>query len=168
MDVDASGKHATEHCRQATVDDLPRIAELADTLLAETVDTKGGPIWSSREARPAPHLDSYRALIERDDTCMVVGTIDEVVVGFGVAEIEPLRTGADLGVVTDLYVEPEARGIGVGEAIIDCLLAFCGERGCIGVDALALPGARATKNFFEGHGFTARALLMHHKLSTDP
>lgn len=164
MARDAAQEHASEHCRPAADVDLSRIAELADVLVAESADAKGGPIWSSREARPAPHLDSYRALLDRDDASLVVGTIDDVVVGFGAAEIERLRTGADLGVITDLYVEPEARGIGVGEAMIDALLAFCTERGCIGVDALALPGARATKNFFEGHGFTARALLMHHKL----
>ena len=32
------------------------------------------------------------------------------------------------------------------------------------VDAIALPGHRATKNFFEEHHFTARALTMHHRL----
>ena len=31
-------------------------------------------------------------------------------------------------------------------------------------DAMALPGHRATKNFFEAHGFTARALVMHRRL----
>jgi hypothetical protein len=37
-------------------------------------------------------------------------------------------------------------------------------RGCSGVDATALPGNRATKNFFEESGFTARLLVMHHRL----
>ena len=32
------------------------------------------------------------------------------------------------------------------------------------VDAFALPGHRATKNFFEEEGFTARALIMHRPL----
>lgn len=36
--------------------------------------------------------------------------------------------------------------------------------GCTGVDALALPGARATKNFFEENGFTARLLVVHRRL----
>ena len=164
MTLDAPGERSSEHCRLATSDDLARIAELAGTLVAESTDAKGGPIWSSREARPAPHLDSYRALLDVGDAQVVVGTIDDVVVGFGAVEIERLRTSANLGVVTDLYVEPQARAIGVGEAMIDALLAFCVEHNCIGVDALALPGARATKNFFEGHSFTARALVMHRPL----
>lgn len=155
---------AGEHCRSATTGDLDRIAELAVTLVREADDAKGGRIWSSREARPAPHLDSYQALFKREDAHIVVGVIDDVVVGFGVAEIEELRTGERLGVISDLYVEPAARAIGVGEGMITELLEFCTERRCIGVDALALPGARATKNFFEGQGFSARALLMHKPL----
>jgi hypothetical protein len=46
----------------------------------------------------------------------------------------------------------------------DDLVAFCATRGCTGIDALALPGHRTTKNFFEGFGFTARALVMHREL----
>jgi hypothetical protein len=36
------------------------------------------------------------------------------------------------------------------------------------VDVIALPGHRATKNFFEEQGFTARAIVMHHGLDPDP
>ena len=43
-------------------------------------------------------------------------------------------------------------------------LAWMGRIGCTGVDALALPGARATKNFFEENGFTARLLVVHRPL----
>ena len=37
----------------------------------------------------------------------------------------------------------------------------------MGIDATALPGNRATKNFFEAHGFTARLLVMHHALAQE-
>ena len=95
---------------------------------------------------------------------MVVGTIDDVVLGFGAVVVEELRSGVRLGVVTDLFVEPEAREVAVGEAMVVALTTRCEERGCVGVDATALPGNRAAKNFFETHGFTARALTMHHRL----
>jgi len=106
-------------------------------------------------------------LLERDDAHVVVGTIDDFVVGYGVVVREQLRSGTRLGVVTDLFVEAEARAVGVGDSIADALTACCRTWGCAGVDALALPGHRATKNFFEGHGFTARALTMHHHLEPD-
>ena len=47
--------------------------------------------------------------------------------------------------------------------MIERVLAWCRDRQCVGVDAVALPGHRATKNFFEEFGFTARALVMHHR-----
>ena len=47
---------------------------------------------------------------------------------------------------------------------MDQLLEWFRGRGCNGVDATALPGNRATKNFFEMSGFTARLLVMHHRM----
>jgi hypothetical protein len=47
---------------------------------------------------------------------------------------------------------------------MEAILAWCGEQGCNAVDAYALPGDRQTKNFFEESGFTARLLVMHHRL----
>lgn len=150
--------------RPATVDDLPRIVELARLLRHELVPMKGGALWSSREALAEPLDDAYAKLLERDDALVVVGTVDETVVGFGVVTLEHLRTGETLGVISDLYVEPGARAVGVGESMADEMVAFCAARGCMGIDTLALPGHRAAKNFFEESGFTARAIVMHRLL----
>ena len=38
-------------------------------------------------------------------------------------------------------------------------------QGCFGVDSLALPGDRHTKNFFESFGLVARAIIVHRSLS---
>ena len=94
----------------------------------------------------------------------MVGTIDDVVIGYALARAEVLRDGTQLGVIDDLFVEEGARAVGVGEAMIGALVEWCGERGCRGIDAMALPGHRAAKNFFEESGFTARKLVMHHVL----
>jgi GNAT superfamily N-acetyltransferase len=93
------------------------------------------------------------------------GTIDDVVVGYAIVRREELRTGEVLAVVDGLYVEEEARQVGVGEALMEQVLAWATARGCTGVDAIALPGSRATKNFFEESGFTARLLVMHRRLA---
>ena len=69
--------------------------------------------------------------------------------------------------VDELFVEPEARGVGVGEAMMDLLVAWCVERGCVGIDAVALPGDRDTKNFFETFGLKARAIVVHRPLEPD-
>jgi ribosomal protein S18 acetylase RimI-like enzyme len=154
-----------EGCRPATPDDLPRIVELARLLRHELLPMKGGALWSNREALAEPLDDAYAALLGRDDALVVVGTVDEAVVGFGLVTLERLRTGETLGVISDLFVEPDARAVGVGESMADELVAFCAARGCTGIDALALPGHRAAKNFFEDSGFTARAIVMHRILT---
>ena len=48
--------------------------------------------------------------------------------------------------------------------MMDAVLTWCAERGSGGIDAIALPGDRATKNFFERFGLTARAIVVHRVL----
>jgi GNAT superfamily N-acetyltransferase len=156
-----------EDCRPAQPGDVAQVATLARAMRAELEPLKGGRVLLDREARGEPLEDAYQAALDADDTYLVVGSLDNVVVGFGAVEVEKLRSGATLGVITDLFVDVEARSVGVGELIAKALVAYCTDRGCIGVDARALPGHRATKNFFEEQGFTARALVMHHVLQPE-
>ena len=153
-----------EHARPARDDELPRVLELAHELRDELRAMRGGALWETREARVQPTLEAFKALLAREDARIVIGALDDVVVGYGTAELEQLRDGAVLGIIGDLYVEPEARAVGVGELIADALVAFCVDAGCTGIDAFALPGHREAKNFFERAGFTARALVMHKRL----
>ena len=154
-----------EAARPATTADLDRLAALTAEAVSEQAGDRGGAVWSVREARPLPAKESLAADLERDDTLVLAGTIDDVVVGYAVVHVEQLRDGRPLGVLSDVFVEPGARAVGVGEALVDVVLDWCRERGCMGVDALALPGNRESKNFFETFGFTARALVVHRSFS---
>ena len=78
--------------------------------------------------------------------------------------VEDLETAGRLGRVRGLFVLPDARGVGVGEVMMDQVVRWCREQGCSGIDGYALPGNRATKNFFETFGFTARLLTVHRRL----
>jgi GNAT superfamily N-acetyltransferase len=153
-----------EGSRPATAEDLRRIVELSRLLRDELRPMKGGVLWSNREARAEPLDAAFATLLERDDALVVVGTFDDTVIGFGAVVLERLRSGETLGVITDLFVEPDARAVGVGEAMASDLVAYCIANRCTGIDALALPGHRAAKNFFEESGFTARAIVMHRPL----
>ena len=153
-----------ESSRPASAEDIPRVVELAELMRAELGAMRGGALWVEREAWPEPLEDAYDALLAHDDALLLVGSIDDAVLAFAAVVVEQLRSGARLGVITDLFVEPEAREVGVGEVLVDALVEHCRAAGCIGVDATALPGHRAAKNFFETHGFTARALAMHKRL----
>ena len=152
-----------EEARVADDAELGRVAELARELRQELRAERGGALWETREARPEPLDDAFAELSKRDDALVVVGTTEDLVVGYGIARWETLRDGTRLGVIDEIYVEPEARAIGVGELVVERLVAFCMEADCLGVDATALPGHRQAKNFFERAGFTARELVMHRR-----
>ena len=153
-----------EAARPATESDLPAIIDLAAAMRAELAPQRGGDLWAAREARPGPDAETLAALLARDDARVVVGTIDGAVIAFATVELVVLRDGRCLGVIRDLFVDPDARAVGVGEAIAEIIVAFCTGAGCIGIDAYALPGARDAKNFFERNGFVARSLTMHKRL----
>ena len=156
-----------EGARVAAPGDLDAIVDLARQAIAELAAQRGGSVWRRREARDEPLAASLQAALERTDGGggAVVGTVDGTVVGYGTVRYETLHDDATLAVVDDLFVAPEARGIGIGEAMMDLLVEQARARGAIGIDALALPGDRQTKNFFETFGLTARAIIVHRSLA---
>ena len=154
-----------EAARPATPSDLPHLAELSARALEELAPMRGGAVFVHREGRAAPVLETLQRDLDDPDAVVLAGTIDETVIGYATGRTEALRDGSKLGIIGDLYVDEGARSVGVGEAMMGELLAWFRAQGCAGVDATALPGNRATKNFFEESGFTARLLVMHHRLS---
>ena len=161
-----------EGARPAVESDIDAIAALCVRAAAEMAPLRGGSVWSRLEARKAPVRAGLLEDLGSDEAFLVVGTVDTAVVGYGAVRLVTLHDGALLGRVGDIYVMPEGRGVGVGEAMMELLLGWARQRGCIGVDSLALPGDRATKNFFETHGLVARSITVHRALTspaeTDP
>ena len=76
----------------------------------------------------------------------------------------PIPTGR-AAFLEDLYVEPEAREVGIGAALLDVLVQWALNAGCVGVDSVVLPGNRAAKNFFEAHGLIARSITVHRRFT---
>ncbi len=159
-----------EGVRPGAESDVDRLLELARAMRAEFAEMRGGQMWILREEGRAGNADDLFGVIAQmadGKSRVVVGTIDGAAMGFAIGIIDTLADGALLGVVTDLFVEEQAREIGIGEAMLLDLTTFFAEHGCIGIDAVALPGDRSTKNFFEEQGFKARLLQMHHTLEAD-
>jgi ribosomal protein S18 acetylase RimI-like enzyme len=152
-----------EAARLARADEVPLLARLSRQARAELEPTRGGELWALLDAPEDPEAALGEA-IGRDDRLVLAGTIDDAVIGYAVAGLEKLPNGEILAVLSDLYVEPEARQVGVGEALMNAALGWCREKGCRGLDSLALPGNRAAKNFFESFGLVARQILVHRSL----
>jgi GNAT superfamily N-acetyltransferase len=153
-----------ETARTARPADLPVLVALADACRAELLPNRGGALWAAREARPHPPEPSLRADLDDPSVHVVIGEADGLPVGMAVVRAEALRAGGTLAVITDLYVDPDFRELGVGEVMLARILGWAEAEGCIGVDAVALPGMRETKNFFESFGLVARAIVVHRPL----
>lgn len=153
-----------ESVREATLDDLDALSRFGAQLTSELSPMRGGAVWAAQEARREPLKEAFALLLDSGQAQVLIGLLDGIPMGFGVAVIETLNDGSLLGDVTEIWVDPEARAVGLGESLLGSLTEFCIEKGCTGIDAKALPGHRQTKNFFEEQGFTARMLTMHKSL----
>jgi GNAT superfamily N-acetyltransferase len=153
-----------EAARPATGDDIAILAEIGRKVLGAIGEQRGGELFTRREARAQPADDDLWSALDDPDRHLVVGTFADVPFGYGLVRREILRDGAALAVLEDFLVDPEARGVGIGEAVMLAVLEWATQTGCIGIDAMALPGDRETKNFFESFGLKARALVVHRDL----
>jgi GNAT superfamily N-acetyltransferase len=153
-----------EGARPATPDDLAQLERLAAEAVAELLPQRGGALWARTIGRRPPYREGLERALADPDTLVLSGTIGDAVVGYAVARLDEVADGAHLAVIEDLFTEPGARSVGVGEALLEQVVAWANARGAIGLDAIVLPGARDSKNFFETFGLRARALVVHRDL----
>lgn len=152
--------------RQASRDDVPTLVELYEAMEPEQTERK--PVWALTDGFDLPVENAIEQAVDDPGSWFVVGEIDGVAVGmaWGTRESMLRRAGGrTIGRIRIIYTLPEARGVGVGHAMLEHVLAAMREVGISSFDAPVGPGQRATKNFFEGHGFAARSIVMH---SQDP
>lgn len=148
--------------RPATPDDIPVIVDLYRAL-ADEMDALR-PLWSLAEGIAEPVADALATALAGPPWWGCVGRLDDVPVGFLLArdeELLPQAAGAVVAAIRFIYTMPEARQVGVGEAMMDAFMADARARGVTRFDAHVSPGHRESKNFFESNGFTARSIVMH-------
>jgi GNAT superfamily N-acetyltransferase len=149
--------------RLARRDDLAVLEQLYRLLEKEM--TQLHPMWPRADGLPEPLPEALAALLDDPDTVVVIGEIDGHPFGFLAARIEellPQANGERVGSIRLVFVEEEAREVGVGEAMREHALDLLRQRGLRRFDAHVLPGHRLVKNFFEAGGFSARSIVMHH------
>lgn len=150
--------------RDAGHDDLAFLAAAHRSGHAAMEDKRGGMLDIALRGRSEPIEESFQAALDDDGTQVLVGEVNGVAVGYLAISVDSLRTNAKIGRVSDLWVHPEARGVGIGAALMRSAVDFATANGCSGIDARALPGDRVTKNFFESFGLVARNIEVHKAL----
>ena len=158
---------AAESVRTATLDDVDHLVRIAGNHAEAIAADRGADLLLRRElAYTADALqERLSAAIEEPESLLLVGTYTGVVFGYALTVFETLDDGSLLARVEQFVVEPDAREVGIGEAVMNAVVQEARSRGCVGVDALALPGDRETKNFFESFGLKARQLVVHRSLA---
>lgn len=150
--------------REAREADLDIVEALLVAAAADVGAMRGGDVWLLENAGPSPRRPSLEVAVAAGDRTLVVGTIDEVVMGYGEARVDERPGDGTVVTVTGLWVLPDARDVGVAEAVMDMLLAWSHEQGAVAIESSVLPGNRAGKNFFERYGLVARAITVRRRL----
>ena len=141
------------------VDDAPFIRTLSEAATAELRPERGGVMLFDVD-RPLLAARDERA---GNSALVVVGLIDDVVVGFARGQIFTVGSRR-VASVDDLFVHPAARGVGVGASMLGLIRAWAGENDCSHLESQVLPGNREAKNFFERMGMVTRRMQVSTEL----
>jgi GNAT superfamily N-acetyltransferase len=150
---DSTGVRPT--VRRAGAGDSELLAALLADAERDMTNYRGGDVMRTEIASEAATRDHPDAGMIR-----LVSEVGGIVVGMLLAVSTP-------GIVTvvRVYVTPDARAHGCGDAMIAALLDEAKHCGAERVDGWALPGDRETKNLYERNGLTARAIIASRRLS---
>ncbi len=141
--------------RSAVAADVDQLRDLEREARAALVGERGGDQWLGEHPEVG---DGWAQRIEVVD--VFVGIIDEVVIGYIVAEL-----GGDAVVRIDqVWVTPEARELGFGDELLATAIDAGRQRGAVAVEGQALPGDRHTKNLYERAGIVARLITTFRRL----
>lgn len=136
--------------RPAVAADVEQLAWLEREARTTLVDQRGGMRWLA--THPERGAD-WGATISNLD--VVVAHIGEVLVGYIV-----LDARRDIATVEDVYVTPQARELGFGDALLAASIERAHERGATHLEGQALPGDRDTKNLYERASIKARLITV--------
>lgn len=153
-----------EAVRRAEAGDLDRCRELLADAIEAMQDQRGAALLLAERAEPETGPGSVVERWDADpETEVLVGTFSDAVVGIAVGTLTRLGERR-VGRIECFYVEPDARAVGVGQAMVGSLVDWFAAHGCTDVDAVALPGDRSSKQLLESSGFKARLLVLHRSL----
>ena len=146
------------HVRPARADDGPELGILEDEARAGLVDVRGGGRWLEEHPRIGP---DWAAAIERRHVFVAeLRDPAPVLAGYLVLDVE----GA-VATVDQVYVSPEARELGFGDALLATAWSRAADSGAAVLEGYALPGDRHTKNLYERAGITARLITVSRVIS---
>lgn len=136
--------------RRAEPGDRALLDDLRAAARAAVTDQRGGPELLASCA-PASWAEPGDVVF--------VAALEGLVVGY-----LRLTVSATVASVAEVFVIPEGRELGCGDDLLAAAIDEAVHHGCTRLDAVALPGDRATKNLYERAGVVARAIIVSKRL----
>jgi GNAT superfamily N-acetyltransferase len=146
--------------RRATNSDALELDRLQALAREALEPVRGGALRLAE----CPAVTDWPSLISEVDSAVFVGTLLDSVVSYLALDVSRSK---NRGIVTHAFVEPGARELGLGDAMLEAAIAVVRDAGLAGIEAIALPGDRETKNMYERAGLTARKLTVYKALHVD-
>jgi ribosomal protein S18 acetylase RimI-like enzyme len=140
--------------RTASGADAAALAQLEAEARLSLLDARGGVRWLEEHAEIGT---AWPASIAR--RTVLVGVIDQHVVGYLVLDVD-----GRIAHIDQVYVTPEARELGFGDALLAAATDRARVAGAGVLEGHALPGDRNTKNLYERAGITARLITVSRRL----
>ncbi|AGN02758.1 putative sporulation regulator [Salinarchaeum sp. Harcht-Bsk1] len=163
-DAGATTTEPADRIAEATIDDLDAIVDRWVALI-DHGDQYGLHIRG--EANRTIARESLAAAIA--DDLAFVATIEDRVVGFCSLTLETGGFERDVvrGVVENLYVDPAARGVGLGSALLEAGERRLVERGAdvIAVETMAVH--ESIRAFYEERGYRPHRLTLERRVETN-
>ena len=105
--------------------------------------------------RGAQRLRASCARLDLSSARGAIGTYEDRVVGLALWTIDDAELMIEV-----LYVVPEARGLGLGESLVQRAVEETRRHGCMSIAGRALPGDRETKNVYERTGLVSQVITV--------
>jgi GNAT superfamily N-acetyltransferase len=147
--------------RRAVTNDASALCGLERAARGSLADTRGGSRWL--DEHPAVGDGWGRAVGDRGVFIALV-PVDEVEVPVGFLAADLVDAPMTIVRVDQVWVEPDARELGFGDALLAAAIAWGRDGGAELVEGQALPGDRNIKNLYERAGVTARLITVSRRL----
>ena len=145
--------------RPATAGDVGPLRVLEAEARAALADTRGGARWL--DEHPLIGESWLDTVTSRDVFVAVLDVGDGLPLDVGYLVLD---VAVPVAHVDQVYVTPDARELGFGDALLEAATSAARAAGARLLEGHALPGDRDTKNLYERAGITARLITVSRRL----
>lgn len=115
-------------------------------------------VWSPDHS-PGPRPSGDRPFVADGRTCLVAESGEQVVGYVSLSSATPLASNAHVAMIDGLAVRPDARGRGIGAALVAAAVEHAGHEGLRRIRLRVLATNASARRLYERHGFVVEGVL---------